>query len=423
MTCRELISQTLGMISGPGSRLGAFTYAASEQALNEAIAVDASGALRRSINSINGLPVAVKESIAVAGMPTSVGSKMDVSDLLPTQGTLIRRLREYGAIVIGKTVSTEFALSYQNLTLHTPLNPLFAAEAYTPGGSSSGSAVAVAAGLCAFAIGTDTGGSIRVPAAFCGITGFKPSTEFWPRDGVFPLSREIDTVGLLTRTPTDLVSVMEVLGGGVVPRGPLSSYRIGVPDSGFFADLDPAISQGVTQAINRLARMGAQVSRIVIPDHSAVSSFSRIVNSAAIVRFLGRDRVEAALDIVDPVTRARFETGIAADMFQVQSLMENRRVLANRVKSNLGHIDAIVIPTTPNLPVPVSSLDSVEAISAWHAQTGRNVHFANLFDFAAVTVPLPGPTPVGLQLMAAGGSELNLVGLSAVVAQALEVTG
>ena len=416
---RGVVDGHLSRLQSADAALGAFTHIAFEHAVAEAERLDRTVARSDPTMPLAGAAVAVKEVIAVDGQPTTAGSSLDVSDLAPPQGPFIRRLREAGAIVVGKTVSTEFALSYQNLTLKTPLNPRFT-DPHTPGGSSSGSAAAVAAGLCDFAVGTDTGGSIRVPAAFCGVTGFKPGTEFWSRDGMIPLSRELDTIGLLTRSPADLATILESLGHGVVARSPLASYKLGLPKAQFYDDLDPAVTAAVNDAIGRIVKTGAHLSRIVIPDHGELNSFAQVVNSATLVRYLGRDRVEAALDRVDPVTRLRFEAGLDADMFQVQSLMEARRGLANRVKSNLSHIDALITPTTPNLPIPLSSLSDAEAIVAWQAVTARNVRFANLFNFAAISIPLPGPYPVGLQLMAPSGSESRLAGIAVAVQQALD---
>jgi aspartyl-tRNA(Asn)/glutamyl-tRNA(Gln) amidotransferase subunit A len=414
-----VIADRLGRVEVADSRIGAFTHIAHEHALLEARRLDHTNARNNVTMPLAGVPIAVKEVIAVEGQPTTAGSVMDISDLVPPQGPFIKRLRDAGAIVIGKTVSTEFALSYQNLTLKTPHNPLYT-KPYTPGGSSSGAAVAVAAGLCAFAVGTDTGGSIRVPAAFCGVTGFKPGTEFWSRDGMIPLSRELDTIGLITRSPNDLVTILESLGHGIIPHVPLGSFKLGLPEGHFYENLDPAVSSAVNSAINRIVKSGAQITRIVVPDYTELNNFAQIVNSATLVRFLGRERIKEWIDKVDPVTRLRFDAGLAADMFEVQTLVENRRTLANRVKSNLAHIDAIITPTTPNLPIALSSLPDAETIAAWQAMTAQNVRFANLFNFAAISIPLPGDQPIGLQLMASGGSESKLASIAAAVQQALD---
>ncbi len=416
---QDVVSARLERAQAGDIKTAAFTHIAAEQAIAEAQRLDRDGARTNPKMPLAGVAIAVKEIVAVEGQPTTAGTTLDVSDLAPAQGPFIKRLRDAGAVVIGKTVSTEFALSYQNLTLKTPLNPRFD-EPHTPGGSSSGSAAAVTAGLCDFAVGTDTGGSIRVPAAFCGVTGFKPGMEFWSREGMFPLSRELDTIGLVTRTPDDLVTVLESLGHGIVARAPLASFRLGLPEVHFYDNLEPAVASAMNDAITRIMRGGAAVSRLVIADHSELNSFAQVVNSATLVRYLGRERVESGLDKVDPVTRLRFEAGLAADTFQVQSLMGMRRTLANRMKSNLSHIDALITPTTPNLPVPLSSLPDAQATAAWQAVTARNVRFANLFNFTAISIPLPGATPVGLQLMAPSGSEMKLAAIAAALQHALD---
>ena len=420
ITCAGTVAESLARIDRHDPLLHAFTHVAHDQALQTARALDEAKAGRSPLSPLAGIPVAVKELLAVDGQPTGDGTRFDISDLVPPQGPFIKRLRDAGAVIVGKTVCTEFALSYQNIELPTPLNPLYPDVPYTPGGSSSGSAVAIAAGLCAFAIGTDTGGSIRVPAAFCGVTGFKPGTDFWPREGMLPLSRELDTIGILARTPEDMAEVLGALGGGMVPRPPLASLRLGIPDQPFYDHLAPEVSQAVGHAVNHLARKGAQLSKIVLPSFEILDGYAAIVNSAALVRWLGAERVEANFHLADPVTQRRFRTGLSADRGVIQSMVEARRNLASRINSNLGHIDALITPTVPSLPVPVASFTDVDAIAAWQGATAQNVRFANLFNMAAITIPLPGPHPVGLQLMAASGNELKLVGIAAVVQQMLE---
>jgi aspartyl-tRNA(Asn)/glutamyl-tRNA(Gln) amidotransferase subunit A len=420
LTCEDSVAESLERIDRLDPVVHAFTHVAHEQAMDTARGLDLAKAARSAVSPLAGLPVAVKELFAVDGQPTGDGTRIDISDLVPPQGPFIKRLRDAGAVIVGKTVCTEFALSYQNLKLPTPLNPLYPDHPYTPGGSSSGSAVAVAAGMCAFAIGSDTGGSIRVPAAFCGVTGFKPGSEFWPRDGMIPLSRELDTIGIITRTPEDLVDVVGAMGDGAIPRPALNTLRLSIPDKPFFDNLAPEVSDAVGHAINHLARKGAQLTKVIVPAFNILDGYAATVNSASLVRFLGTDRVEANFDLADPMTQRRFSTGLTIDRGVVQSMVEARRNLASRINSNFGHIDAMITPTMPSLPVPLDSFADVDAIAAWQGAMAQNVRFANLFNMAAVTIPLRGPHPVGLQLMAASGNELKLVGIAAVVQQVLD---
>src|SRR5262249_24931221 len=160
-------------------------------------------------------PIAVKDVFAVAGMPTSAGSRLDVADLVGSEGTFVKRLKQAGCVILGKTKTVELAYGAAgiNTIRGTPWNPWHPTVHRVPGGASSGSAVAVAAGLCAFATGTDTGGSVRLPAAFCGVFVLKTTAGLWPCDGVLPLSPALDSIGLLTRSAADASFAFAALAG------------------------------------------------------------------------------------------------------------------------------------------------------------------------------------------------------------------
>jgi len=195
----------LDRIGALDPHFGAYQHVAAGPALAEAQALDRLLAAGGDLGPLTGVPVAIKDIFAVDGTPTTAGSKLDVLDLIGPEGPFVKRLRQAGCVILGKVKTVEFALGAVGISQPrgTPWNPWDAAVHRIPGGSSSGPAVAVAAGLCGFAIGSDTGGSVRLPACFCGTFGHKTSVGLWPTAGVFPLSGALDTIGPLTASAAD----------------------------------------------------------------------------------------------------------------------------------------------------------------------------------------------------------------------------
>ena len=197
--------------------------------------------------------VAIKDLFFVDGMPPTAGSRLDVSGIVRSEGPLVRALERGGAIILGKTWTSEFALGGINFIQRVPWNPCDAQIHRTPGGSSGGSAVAMAAGLCALALGSDTGGSVRLPAALCGVFGHKFSSKALPLDGIFPLSPTLDSPGVFTARARDAVTVWNALTGEDINTGlSLKGLRFGKPAPLFYDELDPEVAQSVDAALERL---------------------------------------------------------------------------------------------------------------------------------------------------------------------------
>ncbi|MCA1769688.1 MAG: amidase, partial [Halomonas sp.] len=220
VSAREVTETYLARIDALNPKLEAYSHVARDQSLKTAEAVDLMLSVGIDLGPLMGIPVAVKDLFAVSGMPTRSGSNLDLSDCIGSEGSFIQSLRKAGCVIIGKTRTIEFAAGAQNLIHPTPWNPCDMDLHRTPGGSSHGSAVAVAAGLCGFAIGSDTGGSVRQPAALCGVVGLKTTHGIWPLDGIFPLCPPLDTVGLLTGTVSDASAAYSALTGNTVAPAP-----------------------------------------------------------------------------------------------------------------------------------------------------------------------------------------------------------
>src|SRR4051812_16621642 len=241
-TAQDVTAAYLERIESLDPRLGAFTHVARASALAASKAVDAMLASGMDLGPLMGVPIAVKDLYSVAAMPTTAGSRLDVQDLVTAEGPFIGRLRRAGCVLLGKTRTTEFAAGTINLTHKPPVNPWSVQRPLMPGGSSSGSAVAMAADLCAMSLGSDTGGSVRQPAALCGTFGYKCTVGMWPVEGVFPLSATLDSLGIFTRSALDAAVAYSVLQGTTVPRAArLRGLRLGKPRQRFFEDVEPEV--------------------------------------------------------------------------------------------------------------------------------------------------------------------------------------
>ena len=414
------VSHLLERIGAANRTLDAFTYVDAAGAVAAARAADAHLAARSDLGPLMGVPIALKDLYAATGMPMTAGSRVDVADCAPREGSLVRTLKRAGAVVLGKTRTTEFAFGAFNPSHPTPRNPSDRAVHRMPGGSSAGSAVAQAAGLCAIAFGSDTGGSVRQPAALCGVAGFKPTAGALAMDGVFPLSPTFDSPGWFGHRVADLASVWQVLSGEPPARGrPIDTLVFGRPDAHFFDDLEPEVARALDAAQERLAAAGARIVPVTLPPLADLDAAFGAFLSAELVAHLGRERVVANLDRMDPVVAARIAPGLtlAADAF----LTMRRRFasLARDARTAIEGIDAVLTPTCPRLAAPIDAYREPDAAGAWSKQTLRFTRPGNLFGLCGLSLPvehLVGSLPIGLQLLARGGADAELLA----IAQAVE---
>lgn len=394
----------LARIAALDSRLGAFQHVASESALATARAIDALVKAGVDLGPLMGVPVAVKDLFAVNGMPTTAGSLMDVSDLLPQEASFVTRLRQLGCVILGKTVTVEFAFGAvgTNSVRGTPHNPWDANVARIPGGSSSGSAVAVAARLCAFALGSDTGGSVRLPAALCGIFGLKTTVGLWSTDGVFPLSPTLDSIGILTRSASDAALIFGAIAGrSSVAALPLDGVRLGRPTSYLFEDLDPAVAKCSERAIELLQKAGASiVAREMSNVRERETFFSPVLSSELLATF-GRERFEAHRDAMDPMIGIRLARGLDVKAADYIRLIWRHNALKRQAARELDGFDGWVTPTATILPAPVSDCSDIESGMRLGGAITRNTQPMNLFGQCGTSTPiqmLGASLPVGLQI-------------------------
>lgn len=421
----EAVETYLTRIRALDDRLGAFAYVDPDRARTAAAGIDGLIDAGVDLGPLMGVPVAIKDLFAVAGMPTRAGSTVDVTDCIGPEGAFVRALKAAGCIVLGKTRTTEFAAGCLNQARPMPWNPWDARQQRSPGGSSHGSAVATAAGLCAFAVGSDTGGSVRQPAAFNGVYGLKPTAGTWPLDGVFPLSPAMDTPGLFCASADDLHYVASALGIRVPDAAPhLSGRRLAVTYPPGVVP-DAAVRARFEDAIGRIQAAGAEVARLDWPAAEEMAEVQKVfaeLVATDLLATLGEPRIEAAGASLDPVAVRRLAAARGLSAVAYVTLDRRRRALARGVTQRLSGYDALVTPTAPDLPGPLADLATDEAADDHIRRVLHYTRPTNVYDQCALSVPDDGGAdalPMGLQITCPHGDDGRLVALASSLSQAL----
>ena len=420
-TSRDLVERALAAIEAPGGEgPRAFVSCNAGRARAEA---DASDALRKAgvvPSPLAGLPISMKDLFDVAGEVTTAASPTLADEPPATRDSLVvARLRAAGAIVLGRTNLTEFAYSGIGINPHfgTPKNPWDRPRGRIPGGSSSGAAVSVADGMAAAAIGSDTGGSVRIPAAFCGVTGLKTTTGRIPLDGVFPLSGTLDSAGPLAPGVACCALLDAAMAGGD-PWGsptplPVKGLRFGVPTTIVQDGLDDAVAAAFRAALDRLSEAGALLRDIAFEpfaDILEVSAAGGILGAEAYA--LHRERLAAKGNMVDPRVRARIERGAGISGADLLDTIGARAGIQARADSIGADYDALLMPTVAIVAPPI---DDIVASDELYAEMNpfilRNTTFGNFLDRCALSIPIhrPGEAPVGLMVLDRTGADAHLI--------------
>jgi len=392
----ELASRTLRSVQECDDP-AIFTCLTEARALREARAAARRLREGRGRGPLDGVPVAWKDLFDLAGLPTTAGSRvLETAAPAAADAPVVARLAAAGMVCIGRTNMTEFAYSGIGLNPHygTPRNPHGKDEPRAPGGSSSGAAVAVARGLVPVAIGSDTGGSVRVPAAFCGVVGHKTSTGRYPIPGAFPLAPTLDTVGTFVRTVADAVLVDAALCGRVAPtiaRGSLAGQRLIVPRNVVFDDAEPAVVANFEAALTRLSAAGAVIERLMVPLFDTVQSLTatRGAITAAEAFALHAERVqgEAAARMDRRVVRRIRGGGAISTPDYITLRQERRRIIAELV-ATYGPGAIFAFPTTPHVAPRIAPLEADDDLfSRINLRTLRNTMLGNFLDWCGVSLP------------------------------------
>jgi len=421
-TSRALVERCLyriGEIAGEGARI--FRTAANEAALHNADAIDKLRRAGRAPSRFAGIPVSVKDLFDVQGEITLAGSRVLADTPAASRdASVVTRLRAAGFVIVGRTNMTEFAYSGLGVNPHygTPLNPYDRVTGRIPGGSSSGAAVSVTDGMAAVGLGTDTGGSCRIPAAMCGIVGFKPTAGRVPLDGVIPLSFSLDSVGSLAQTVACCAVVDSVVANEpdtdlVAP--PLDALRIGALQTVVLDRLEPAVGRRFEHALHRLSACGVSVEDVEVDALVDLPSLNAKGGIAAAEAYAyHRNRLAERASEYDPRVRVRIMQGKEQSAADYIELMERRRHLIAAVDAATDRFDALVYPTTPIIAPLLASLVADDDFVRANLLALRNTSVANLLDRCAVSVPIhePGAAPVGLNVMGRSMEDRRLLGIA-----------
>jgi len=424
-SCRDRLEQALEQIADPageGARACLTVYA--EAARAAADAADARSARGMSLGPLDGVLVSIKDLFDVAGEPTRAGSKILAEEAAPAaaDAVAVQRLRAAGAVIVAKTNMTEFAFSGIGANPHfgTPGNPHDRKR--VPGGSSSGAPVTVADGMSEIAIGTDTGGSIRIPAALCGLVGFKPSRQRVPTEGAFPLSRTLDSIGPIGKNVADCAKADAIMARETfVPleRIELAGLRLGVAVGLPLEGLDKTVAAAFSAAMAQLSSAGMNV----VPEEFALFDAMVAINSRGGISppeacIVHRDRLTRRAADIDPNVRLRIERGCAVSQADYAEMVRQRTELVAAMDERLAGLDVLALPTTPIVAPTITEVADPNVFSVCNAAVLRNTSIVNFFDLCAISVPIPDTSlPVGLMLVARNGHDRPLLRIAEAVMQ------
>jgi aspartyl-tRNA(Asn)/glutamyl-tRNA(Gln) amidotransferase subunit A len=430
-TSRELVETALDRIAAPtGEGARVFTHVAAERARAEADHADRMRAAGHVASPIAGLPMVVKDLFDVAGETTTAGSKvLRGAPPAVTDAPVVARLRAAGAVILGRTNMTEFAYSGLGLNPHygTPRNVWDRATGRVPGGSSSGAGVSVADGMAIAALGTDTGGSVRIPAAANSIAGFKPTQRRVPLAGTLPLSSSLDSTGPLARSVA-CCAVLDAILAGAPPEAPHVAaprrVRLGVPRGSYlFDDLDGEVGRGLEAALSRLSAAGFELVDIELPALAAVRDWQAHGGLSPVEAYhWHRALLKARRGDYDPRVARRIEGGMGVSAADYLDLVAARQRLIGEAAAALDGIDAWLAPTLPCLPPAIAPLEADdEAYRIANLRMLRNTAPVNVLDGCALTVPLgpEGGPPVGLMISGLPAADRRVLSVGLAVEAAL----
>jgi aspartyl-tRNA(Asn)/glutamyl-tRNA(Gln) amidotransferase subunit A len=422
-TSRKLVEQCLARIADPaGEGQRVFIHVDKEAALAAADAMDGLRKANAAPSSFAGIPVSIKDLFDIKGQVTRAGSRaLDDSAPAEADATVVARLRRAGFVVIGRTSMTEFAYSGIGINPHygTPKSAWQREVGHVPGGSSSGAAVSIADRMAYGALGTDTGGSCRIPAAFNGIVGYKPTQSRVPLDGGVPLSSTLDSFGPLANTVQCCAILDAVLADEpIAPLTPRSvkGLRLAVPTTVVLDDLDEAVAQTFARAVERLSKFGALIERIEFPEFLDVGVIGAKGGFAAAESYAWhRFLLTSKGDVYDPRVSVRILRGEAITAADYIDMLAGRRSLVTRAAARIAPYDALVMPTTANTPPVIADLANDQAFARENILSLRNCTLINMIDGCAISLPAhhQGEVPVGLMLAQSAGNDRKLFEVAA----------
>lgn len=429
-TCsRTLLDQCLENAkssAGEGERVFVKLY--EEVAIAQAEAVDKARKLGVQLSPYAGIPISIKDLFDVAGETTLAGSKALASrPVAVSDAPVIQRLRQAGFVIIGKTNMTEFAYSGLGINEHygTPKNPYDRESGRIPGGSTSGGAVSVTDAMAYATLGTDTGGSCRIPAALTGIVGFKTTSSRIPQDGLVPLSSTQDAVGPLANSVqccSVLDSILTGESSATVTSAPIKGLRLAALQNYVLDGLDEKVGESYSRTLGRLANAGVQIVEIScqqIEELPAINAKGGFVGAEAFAWH--RNILKTKAELYDPWVRSRFEAGKSQSAADYLEVVAARIRLRREVDRLSGDFDCLLMPTVPVIAPTLSDMENKDLSLAMNKLLLRNTSIANFLDRCAISIPCheQGTAPVGLMLMGETNGDRRLLSIAAGIEQLL----
>ena len=425
---RARLEQALSNIADPkgeGSRACLTLYKESARAAADAADKRARDGI--SLGPLDGKVITIKDLFDVAGEVTRAGSKILADEEKPAaaDAPVIARLRRAGAVIVAKTNMVEFAFSAIGTNPHygTPGNP--ADRARVPGGSTSGGAVAVADGMCELTIGSDTGGSTRIPAALCGITGFKPSKQRVPTEGAFPLSFTLDSIGPMAGNVKDCADADAVMAGeeaDPLAPAPLGAIRLGVAQGLPLDSLDRVMGGRFSSAISAFGKAGLVLHDEKIP---LIDEMAALVATGWLPPPEGlsvhQDRLKRRPQDFDPNIRVRLERAAQMPAAHYIATLQQRARLIRAMHAQLADLDGLLMPTTPIVAPTIAEVSDAAVFTQKNMQLLRNTAIANCFDLCSITLPIPGNgLPAGMMIVSRNGDDRKLLRVASTLESILD---
>ena len=426
-TCEAWVEQSLALAAQPAAA-HVFTHLWAESALASARHADAQRRSGVRLGPLAGLPVTIKDLFDVAGETTTSGSVVCASEApAECDAPPVARLRASGAALLGKTNMSEFAFSGVGYNPHwgTPANSADATLARIPGGSSSGAAVSVGLGLAVAGLGSDTGGSLRIPAALCGLVGFKGSQARVTRQGAMELARSLDTVGAITRSVDDAWLIDAVLSGQAlsVRQRSVKGLRLAVPTTLMQDELDADVSKAFAHTLSRLSAAGALIDEVAWSELSEIATLNAPGGFSPVEAYAAhRHRLAADGARFDQRVAQRMALGQGVSAADYLTMIDQRYAWIGRSNQVLQSFDAVICPTVPMVaPAIDATCASDVAFFAANRLLLRNTFAINYWDGCAISLPCqaPGDLPVGLMLALANGHDAELLGVAKAIEAAL----
>jgi aspartyl-tRNA(Asn)/glutamyl-tRNA(Gln) amidotransferase subunit A len=415
---RDKLEQSLAAIAAGGGHAFVALYAATARA--EADASDRRLREGASLGGLDGRIVSIKDLFDVAGEPTLAGSRMrQNAPSAARDAVIVERLRRAGAVIAGKTIMTEFAFTAVGLNPHYPVAGNARDSSRIAGGSSTGAGISVADGTSEISIGSDTGGSIRIPAALNGVAGFKPTAKRIPLQGAFPLSPSLDSIGPLAGSVADCALADAVMAGEAADRSePISlrGLRIGLPQGEVLSALEPSIAGAFEQSLRLCEKAGAILVECTLDDligdmaeATSVGSIAGIEGSRVHADWLDKSGLDVDQRVQKPLLR-RLGVSEAAYI----DVMQKRQALVRKMDQYIAAYDVLALPTVPMTAPPIADVSGNEEFyKRTEGLLLRNPQIANQFDLTAISIPMPGlALPGGLMLFARHGADRRLLSIA-----------